>query len=215
MDFYDVIQTAGTGRYYKEDPVPDDVLTRILNASRWAPQGGNRQPNRYVVVRNAEKKKALRDLYFPLWRDYMEAAGVGAVAIRGNEVPKLLKDADMFADNLHKIPVLIVVCAHMEDIHPTDLDLERDPIVYGASVYPAVQNLLLAARAEGLGGTLTTLLCAVEPQVKEILNIPDEYATAAHLALGYLSVPFPKKLTRLPLTEVIFSEEFGTPMYEE
>ncbi len=215
MEFYDVLQTAGTGRYYKEDPIPDDVLERVLNATRWAPQGGNRQPNRYVIVKNAETKKKLRDLYFPLWRDYMAAAGVGAVAIRGNEVPKLLKDADIFADNLHKVPVLIVVCAKMEDIHPTDLDLDRDSVVYGASVYPAVQNLLLSARYEGLGGTLTTLLCHVEPQVKEILNIPDEFATAAHLALGYLSVPFPKKLTRLPLSEVMFAESFGETMFEE
>jgi nitroreductase len=213
MDFYEVIQTAGTGRYYKEDPIPDEVLTRVLNAARWAPQGGNRQPNRYVVVRDAEKKQALRDLYFPVWRDYLAQAGIGAIAIRGNEIPKLLKDADIFADNFHKVPVIVVVCAHMEDIHPTDLELERDPIVYGASVYPAVQNMLLAARAEGLGGSLTTLLCHHEPKVKELLNIPADYATAAHVALGYLSVPFPSKLTRMPLSDVIFDGEFGKPMY--
>jgi len=213
MDFYDVVETAGTGRYYKEDPVPDDVLARILNAARWAPQGGNRQPNRYVVVRNPEKKLALRDLYFPVWRDYLEQAGIGAIAIRGIGIPKLLKDADIFADNFHKVPVIVVVCAHMEDIHPTDLELERDPIVYGASVYPAVQNMLLAARAEGLGGSLTTLLCAHEPKVKELLNIPDGYATAAHVAIGYLDVPFPSKLTRMTLAEVVFDEEFGNPMY--
>lgn len=213
MDFYEVIKTAGTARYYKEDPIPDDVLTRVLDAARWAPQGGNRQPNRYVVVRDPAKKQALRELYFPLWRNYLEAAGVGEIAIRGNAIPKLLKDADIFADNFHKVPVIVVVCAHMEDIHPTDLELDRDPIVYGASVYPAVQNMLLAARAEGLGGSLTTLLCAEEPKVKALLNIPDGYATAAHVALGYLSVPFPSKLTRLPLSEVVFSEEFGTPMY--
>ena len=189
-------------------------MKRVLNAGRWAPQGGNRQPNRYVVVREPEKKKALRDLYFPLWRDYMEAAGVGAIAIRGNEVPKLLKDADIFADNLHKVPVLLVVCAKMEDIHATDLELERDSVVYGASVYPAVQNILLAARAEGLGGTLTTLLCHKEPEVKELLNIPDEYATAAHVALGYLDKPFPSRLTRMPLSDVVFSESFGEAMYE-
>lgn len=214
MNFYDVVQTAGTGRYYKEDAIPDEVLTRVLNAARWAPQGGNRQPNRYVVVRSAEKKQALRDLYFPLWRSYLAAAGVGEIAIKGNVVPKLLKDADIFADNFHKVPVIVVVCARMEDIHPTDLELERDPIVYGASVYPAVQNLLLAARAEGLGGTMTTLLCHEEPQVKALLNIPDEFATAAHVALGYLAVPFPAKLTRMPLSEVVFDEEFGNPLYQ-
>lgn len=101
----------------------------------------------------------------------------------------------------------------MVDIHPTDLELDRDPIVYGASVYPAVQNLLLAARAEGLGAAMTTLLCHHEPAVKAMLNIPEGYATAAHVALGYLDVPFPSKLSRLPLSEVVFSKEFGQPMY--
>jgi nitroreductase len=166
-----------------------------------------------VVVRDPAKKQALRDLYFPVWREYLAKAGVGEIAIKGNLIPKLLQDADYFADNFHKVPAIVVVCAHMPDIHPTDLELERDPIVYGASVYPAVQNLLLAARYEGLGGSLTTLLCAEEPAVKAMLNIPDPYATAAHLALGYLSKPFPSKLTRMPLTEVVFSEEFGAPLY--
>jgi len=214
MDFYDVIQTAGTGRYYKEDPIPDEVLARVLNAARWAPQGGNRQPNRYIVVRDAAKKQALRDLYFPYWREYLAAAGIGGIQIRGNAVPKLLQDADIFADNMHKVPVIVVVCALMEAIHATDLELERDPVVYGASIYPAVQNMLLAARAEGLGGTMTTLLCHSEPQVKELLSIPEGYATAAHVALGYLAVPFPAKLTRLPLSEVVFADEFGKPMFE-
>ena len=195
MELYDVMRTAGTGRYYREDPIPDDVLERVLDAARWAPQGGNRQPNRYIVVRDPETKKQLRDWYFPTWRDYLEAAGLGAIQIRGAEVPKLLKDADVFADNLHKVPVIVVVCAKMEDIHPTDLELDRDPVVSGGSIYPAVENLLLAARNEGLGGTLTTLLCQDEPKVVELLNIPDGFATACHVALGYLSVPFPTKLT--------------------
>lgn len=212
MEFYEVLETAGTGRYYKSDPIPDEVLERVMNAARWAPQGGNRQPNRYIIVRDPEKRKKLRDLYYPIWAEYLAAAGLGNIKIRGSEVPKLLQDADYFADNFHLPPVIVVVCAHMEDIHPTDLELERDPIVYGASVYPAVQNLLLAARREGLGGTLTTLLVAVEPQVKEMLNIPDGYATACHIALGYLEVPFPSKLTRLPLSEVVFDESFGTPL---
>ena len=167
MEFYDVVKTAGTCRYYKEDPIPDDVLERVMDAARWAPQGGNRQPNRYILVRNPETRKKLRDLYYPIWAEYLAAAGMGEIKIRSDKgVPKILVDADIFADNFHKPPVIVVVCAKMEDIHPTDLELERDPIVYGCSVYPAVENLLLGARNEGLGGAVTTLLCAVEPQVK-------------------------------------------------
>ncbi len=214
MDFYDVVKTAGTCRYYREDPLPDDVLARILDAARWAPQGGNRQPNRYVIVRDPAKRKQLRDWYYPIWADYLAAAGMGSIKIRSDKgVPKILVDADIFADNFHKPPVVVVVCSKMEDIHPTDLELDRDPVVYGCSIYPAVENLLLAARNEGVGGTMTTLLCAVEPQVKELLNIPDGYATACHVVLGWPAKPFPTKLARMPLSDVVFDETFGNPMY--
>lgn len=214
MEFYDVIKTAGTCRYYKEDPIPDDVMERVMDAARWAPQGGNRQPNRYIVVRDPDTRQQLRDWYYPIWAEYLAAAGMGAIKIRSDKgVPKILVDADIFADNFHKPPVIVVVCAKMEDIHPTDLELERDPIVYGCSVYPAVENLLLAARNEGLGGAVTTLLCAVEPQVKALLNIPDGYATACHITLGYPEKEFPKKLARMALSDVVFSEKFDNPMY--
>src|SRR5262245_5762697 len=95
----------------------------------------------------------------------------------------------------------------------TDRHLDRLSIVGGASVYPSVQNLLLAARAEGLGTALTTLLCAVEPQVKGLLAIPDGVATAAMVALGYPAKGFPKKLARRPLAEWCFGDTYGAPLF--
>ena len=86
-------------------------------------------------------------------------------------------------------------------------------IVGGASVYPSVQNLILSARAEGLGTALTTLLCAVEPEVKTLLAIPDDVATAAMVALGYPARGFPKKLTRRPLGESCFADSYGAPLF--
>jgi len=80
-------------------------------------------------------------------------------------------------------------------------------------VYPSVQNLLLAARAEGLGTALTTLLCAVEPQVKALLAIPEDVATAAMIPLGYPAKPFPKRLTRAPLETLCFGDAYGTPLW--
>ena len=113
------------------------------------------------------------------------------------------------ARHLDAVPALIVVCAQLADLLATDRHLDRLTIVGGASVYPAVQNLLLAARAEGLGTALTTLLCAVEPQVKELLAIPDGIATAAMVPIGYPAEPFPKRLARKPLENSCFADAFG------
>src|SRR5262245_38008877 len=94
----------------------------------------------------------------------------------------------------------------------TDRHLDRLSIVGGGSVYPSVQNLLLAARAEGLGTALTTLLCAVEPDVKALLGIPDEFITAAMIPLGWPAAPFPRRVGRGPLAAMAFVDTFGHPI---
>lgn len=208
MDFREVIETTGACRFYRPDAVPDDVLARVLDGARWAPTGGNRQGVRFVVVRDAATRRALRDLYLPLW----EAYAARAVVRPGAPKPKLLENADHFARHLDRIPVLIVVCAQLSDLMATDRHLDRLTIVGGASVYPSVQNLMLAARAEGLGTALTTLLCAVEPQVKALLAIPEGIATAAMVTLGYPARPLPKRLSRKPLAELCWADRWGTPL---
>ena len=209
MDFRQVIETTGTCRSYRQDVVPEDVLRRVFDGTRWAPTGGNRQGVRFVLVRDPGKRRRLRDLYLPLWEQYVSRAG----ARPGAPLPALLERADHFARHLDEVPVLVVVCAQLSDLLATDRHLDRLSIVGGASVYPAVQNLLLAAREEGLGTALTTLLCAVEPQVKELLSIPDGIATAAMVALGYPERGFPKKLARRPLAESCFADTYGHPAF--
>jgi len=208
MEFLDVLHTTPTCRYYRPDPVPDDVLRRVLDGARWAPTGGNRQGVRFLVVRDAARRRRLKELYLPLWEQYAERSRDVSDVPR----PRMLANADHMARHLDEIPALIVVCARLADLLATDRHLDRLTIVGGASVYPAVQNVLLAACAEGLGTALTTLLCAVEPQVKELFGIPEGIATAALVALGWPERPFPQKLSRRPLEEICFAEDWGTPL---
>ena len=213
MEFTDILRTNGTCRFYKPEPVSDEVLHEVLDAARWAPSGGNRQPVSFVVVRDRAKKEALRDLYLPIWNRYLEGIQSGDNRIGG--LPKLVENADYFARHMADIPIMLVVCANLADVHPTDTELERLSVVGGASIYTAVQNLLLAARGAGLGSALTTLLCAEEPTVKSLLAIPPEISTAAMVTLGWPERPFPQKLRRQPLTDIVFSEQYGTRLFSD
>jgi len=183
------------------------VLLRAISAARYAPTGGNRQPVRFIVVRDPAVKRLLRDWYLGPWQAYRDRARAGAVRIGG--ATALIDRADRFAEHLHEVPAIVVVCAELASLHASDVHLGRLSIVGGGSVYPAVQNFLLACREEGLGTALTTLLCIVEPQVKELLAIPDGFATACHIAVGYPTHPFPTELKRRPVEEIAFAERFG------
>lgn len=212
MDLYEAIRTAGSCRYFRKDPVPDDVLLRVLDAARFAPTGGNRQPVRFVVVRDPAVKRRLRDWYLVRWNAYVEGIRQGRVRIGAR--PGLLDGAIHFANHLDEIPILVVSCAKLADVHPTDHQLGRLSVVGGASIYPAIQNLLLACRAEALGACLTTLLCFDEPRVKQLLAVPDDVATVATVAVGYPERPLARKLHRRPLGEIAFAERYGEPLGE-
>lgn len=207
MQLEEIMRTNGTCRYYTTAPVDDVVLARVLDCARWAPSGGNRQPLRFIAVRDAEKKRRLKALYLPLWDAFLSAIQAGAKHYEAR--PKLLVDADHFARHLDEVPIMLVVCARLADVQPTDATLDRLSVVGGASIYPAVQNVLLAARAEGLGTALTTLLCAAEPEVKQLLDIPDDIATAAMVTIGWPARDFPRRLSRRPLAEFAFSDTYG------
>ena len=208
MELTDVLESTYTCRYYKEDTVEEEKLKRVLSAARWGPSGGNRQPVSLIVIRERDKKLALQDLYLPLWEPYIRGIEQGNIKISARN-SSMLRAADHFARNLANIPILIQICARLGDVHPTDIELDRLSIVGGASVYPAVQNILLCARNEGLGSALTTLLCAVESNVKKLLEIPDDVSTAAMLTLGYPLNKFPAKLNRKPIEDMCWNETFG------
>jgi nitroreductase len=213
MDLYEVMRCAPTTRRFSSDPVPRESLCRVLENARFAPSGGNRQGWRLIAVQDAQTRRALRDLYQPHWREYMEHTGGAAILANPGDfdpaLVRMVKRADQFAECLHEVPLHLVVCARLADLAIVDAGLDRPSIVAGASIYPFVQNILLGLRAEGLGGALTTLLAPAEPEVKRLLAIPDDVALAAYVLVGRRAEEWPTKLARRPVEEFAFSERYG------
>ncbi|HYM54061.1 MAG TPA: nitroreductase family protein [Solirubrobacteraceae bacterium] len=213
MDLYEAMRCAPTSRRFKPDPVPLEALERALDAARFAPSGGNRQGWRVIVVRDPGRRAALRDLYLPHWRAYMELTGGARMLSEPDDFDparvRMVRRADEYAGNLERVPVHLVVGVRLEDLAVTDAALPRQSIVGGASVYPFVQNLLLGLRAEGLGAALTTLLVPAEAEVRRLLEIPDDIALAAHIGVGYRLDPWPRRLARRPVSEFAFAERWG------
>jgi len=212
MELIEAMRTTGTCRYFTEDPVPDQVLYAAFDAARFGPQGGNRQPVRWIVVRDPAKKHALADLYLPYWDAYF--GGIGSGEVNVGALPESVTSADHFAQHLAEHPVLVVACGEVAGLHVTDADLDRVSVVGGASIYPTVQNFCLALRDQGVGSAVTTLLCYEEPKVRELLHIPDNFLTAAHLAVGYPARGFPRKLTRSPVADTVGLDDFATPLFQ-
>jgi nitroreductase len=216
VDLYQTMRNAPATRRFRSEPVAREVLLRVLDAARFAPSGGNRQGWRVIAVEEARTRRALRDLYWPHWRAYLEYTGAAQMLANPDDHDpariRALRQADAFADRLHEVPLHLVVCVRIADLAITDAELDRPSIVGGASVYPFVQNVLLALRAEGLGASLTTLLIPAEPEVKRLLSIPDEIAVAAYVAVGHRADPWPQALTRRPVADFAFSERYGQPL---
>jgi nitroreductase len=221
MELSDVMRSQPACRYYKPDPVPDSVFYKAIDDARFGPQGGNRQPVRFVIVRDPVKKKALGDMYIVPWTAYSTAAKEGVTAITASDGTekstnigmtdplKALKDADHFAEHFAEHPAIVVVCANIAETHPTDTELGRLSIVGGGSVYPIAQNFCLAMRNQGVATTFTTLLVMYEPQVKELLGLPPEWSTACHIVTGYPVKPFPTKLFRSPVEDLAYVDTWG------
>lgn len=201
MELYDVMRRTGSTREFRPEPVPDEVLHRILDHARFAGSGGNRQGWHVVVVRDPATRVAIRDLYSPIWDRYVEARMRGLVPFSpGTEMPtgEVPHRPNELADGLHEVPVMLLVVAELGSLAVTDNGLGRQSIVGGGSIYPFVQNLLLGATNEGLGAVLTTLLCPAEPRVRELIALPDTHALAAMVVLGWPRKPI-TKLTRRPV----------------
>ncbi|MBU8818059.1 nitroreductase family protein [Mycolicibacterium goodii] len=216
MEFTDVVRTTAAIRQFTDDPLPDDVLERILDNARFAPSGGNRQGTRLVVVRDRETREKLADLSVTGWRRYIAQKRIGENPWNPLH-PTALTEEDLAtvdvprASPLVDAAVVVVVCVDLGVVAALDQHLDRIGVVPGASVYPFAWNILLSARNEGFGGVLTTMAIAEEPKIKELLAIPDDYAVAAILPLGKPAHQ-PTRLTRKPVSEIATRERFdGAP----
>ena len=211
-DLYETMSTLRAVRRLRPDPIPDDVLERVLQAACWAPTGGNQQPWRVIVVTDDGQKRRLQDVYAPEWAKYAKRFLENIASTPEPELSKWKRIAvagDHLAEHLHEAPVILVFCADPRRMAITDADLDRISMVGGGSVYPAVQNALLACVAEGLGCTLTTLHCIREPEVKEALDIPDPWATVAMVPIGYPVGRGHGPITRKPPSQLAYRNRFG------
>ena len=200
MDFFEVVTTQRAIRRLKPDPIPDEVLRQIMDAAICAPSGGNRQGWSFLVVRDPAKRARLGDLYREAWGELMKVPYYRDAASAPPDSPagKMLASARHLGEHLGEAPALILACIALDPgVKPT--------LTTGASIYPAVQNIMLAARALGIGSCITTIHKFRDAQVKDLLGIPADVETAALIPLGYPRGKFGRP-PRRPLREVAFAD---------
>jgi nitroreductase len=202
-DVWAVMSTARTIRRFTDEPVDDATLARCLQAATWAPSGANAQAWRFVVLRSPDQ------------RAVVAAAAAQALAViepvYGMSRPAGGDDSRRARTyratyEVHDRAGELTSVLFAQQRFPTASEL-----LLGGSIYPAVQNFLLAARAEGLGCVLTTLLCRFEGRVKELLGIPGGWGTCAAIPLGYPLRAGHGRLSRRPTDKLAFADRWGTP----
>jgi nitroreductase len=217
MELYEVMRTTFSAREFTGDPLPDATLFKILDHARFAPSGGNRQGFAVVVVRDGKTREALAALTVPAAKRYIaqvqngenpwntiDPPRVDAATIERTQPPARLTEPVL------KAAVVLVLCVDLRVVASTDSELDRIGIISGASVYPFAWNILLAARHEGFGGTITTLAVAQEPKIRELLGLPPHVAVCAVMPLGRPARQL-TKLKRKSVAELAVLERWGGP----
>ena len=225
LDLLATLRTTGAVREFTDEPVPDEVVARLLDTARFAPSGGNRQGWHVVLLKDPAMRRQLRDLYLVGWYDYLAMMFAGLtpwapVTDRAAEATALAKapalaaqgDPNGFAENIDTVPVLLALLVDLQALAAVDRDLDRYTFAGGASIYPFAWNLLLAARSEGLGGVITTMPIHQEAAVLELLGAPDHYAVAGVLALGH-PVHQPTRLRRAEVATFTTVDRLDGPTF--
>lgn len=215
MELYAVMRTTFAARDFTDDPLPDETLYKILNNARFAPSGGNRQGWRVLVVRDRATREALAALTVPAAKRYMAQVQAGEnpwntidpTRVDAGTIERTLVPVRM-TEPVLRAAVVLLLCVDLKVVASTDQDLDRVGVVSGASIYPFAWSMLLAARHEGFGGTITTLAVAQEPKLRELLGIPQHVAVCAIMPLGR-PVKQLKKLKRKTVPEFTMLERWG------
>jgi nitroreductase len=215
MELYDVMRTTFSAREFTPDPVPDALIAKILDHARFAPSGGNRQGWRVIVVRDHATRQAIAELTAPAAKRYAAQVALGespwntidgtkadAATIERTPPPPRLVEPYI------KAPVVLIACVDLKVVASMDQYLPRVGVISGASIYPFVWNILLAARHEGLAGTITTLPVSQEPKLQALLGLPAHVAVAAVMPLGRPTTRL-TKLKRKPVSEFATLERWG------
>jgi nitroreductase len=197
---FDALFSTRASRYLKPEPIPPRVLWRLVEAATMAPSGANRQNWRFVVLTGRDQLDKLGALYRARW----EAARPKAAAAFAAQ-PHLLRSMEHLAESLHTVPAVILVGA--TNYPPAGTAFTTFTNWYG-SMFPAVQNLILAARGHGIGATLTTLVLEDQAEIRRLVDAPDDVTFAACLPLGYPEGGFGRP-KRAPVEDVAFAGSFG------
>jgi len=210
MGFFEVIYSTRALRRFKPDPVPDELISKVLDAAIQAPSGSNEQNWLFMVVTEQGQRKRVADVYRKAAQrahlpDYIKAKFSG-----GDRQGRLIADSVLhLVEHIHEVPVLIVPCLNVGNAASQDPKFrERMGRLEGGSIYPAIQNLMLACRVVGLGTVLTTIHALYEDELKEILGLPAEYSTFALLPVGFPTDKF-GPVKRKPITQVAHRDRYG------
>jgi nitroreductase len=223
LDVFEAIHSARAARRFKPDPVPEALITRILDAAIRAPSAGNAQNWAFVVVRDPEQRRKVGLIYRKASdiASAMYAARGRPPHLSEQQFRRLMASGSFLWDHMAEAPVILVPCQSQPKLPapealPPDIRaryaeeqryVER---IRGASIYPAVQNIILACRALGLGTTITTNHLRFEDEVKAVLGVPGEVQTFALMPIGYpLDKPGP--VTRRPVSEVAHADRWARP----
>ena len=223
LGIFEAIHTARALRKLKPDSVPDAVIEQILDAAIRAPSAGNAQGWVFLVVRDPEQRRKLGAIYRKASdiADAMYAARGRPAHVTEEQFKRFMSAGSYLWDHMGDAPVILIPCQARPKLPPPEAlpqtvrDRYADEQRYsermrGASIYPAVQNIILACRALGLGTTLTTNHIRCEDEVKEVLGIPDDVQTFAMMPIGYPMGKF-GPVSRRPLAEVAYCDRWAQP----
>ena len=200
------LTTTRSIRRYSDRPVTDEQLRAVMFAATRAPTGSNRQPFRFVVLADgpvaAQAKVLIARSAEGIWSEKRRRDGydAGSGAQAGSPKSRMASSMEHYVDNFENVPVLILPC----------MIRYRAPGSFeGASIYPACQNILLAARAVGLGGVFTGFHFAVERELRDLIGIPEEALIAGTITLGW-PAGSQGTVRRRPLRELVYADTWGS-----